>query len=111
MIDSQFMWGDSFLVAPKIKKPDEVLIQMRMQSVDYYLPKSEKWYNYDTKLVDDKTGVMNNVLLYDQEQAVFVKGGSIVPILLHDDCMSLLSCINNPLRLEVYPDGYGNAQG
>jgi alpha-glucosidase (family GH31 glycosyl hydrolase) len=41
---------------------------------------------------------------------VFVKGGSIVPILLHDDCMSLLSCINNPLRLEVYPDGDGYAE-
>jgi len=37
---TQFMWGDAFLVAPKITAPDTVLVQMQMQSVDYYLPKS-----------------------------------------------------------------------
>ena len=84
---------------------------MKMQSVDYYLPKTEMWYSYDTKLVDKNVGVWNTVYLQDQQKAVFVKGGSIIPILLHENCMSLLSCINNPLRIEVYPDADGRAQG
>lgn len=42
---------------------------------------------------------------------MFVRGGSILPILLHPDCLSLLSCITNPIRVEVYPDSNGWAQG
>jgi hypothetical protein len=40
---------------------------MKMQTVDFYLPKGEKWYNYDKKTVDNKTGVMRRAVLYDQE--------------------------------------------
>ena len=34
-----------------------------------------------------------------------------MPILLHDDCFSLLSCMQNDLRLEVYPCSAGKASG
>ena len=108
---TQFMWGNAFLVAPKITAPTDVLVQMKMQSVDYYLPEGELWYNYDTKLVDDNMGKWTNILLHDQEQAVFVKGGNIIPVLLHENCESLLSCIENPIRVEVYVDRDGNANG
>ena len=49
--------------------------------------------------------------LTDLEQAVFVRGGSVLPILLHEDCMALLPCIRNPVRLEVYLDENDEASG
>lgn len=45
------------------------------------------------------------------EQATFIKGGSIVPILLHEDCLALLTCYQNPIRLEVYLDENDSAKG
>lgn len=54
---------------------------------------------------------MEDVIMGDLEQAVFVKSGSILPILLHDDCMALLDCVKNSIRLEVYLDTSGNANG
>ena len=42
---------------------------------------------------------------------MFIRGGSILPILLHDDCVSLIPCMRNDIRLEVYPDSEGNASG
>lgn len=50
------MWGNAILVAPKITAPSEVLVQMKMQSVDYFLPKGSLWYNFDKKVVDEKVG-------------------------------------------------------
>ena len=49
-ITTQFMWGNAFLVAPKITPPNDELIEMHKQSVDYFLPTGYVWYNYDTKL-------------------------------------------------------------
>jgi len=42
---------------------------------------------------------------------VFVKGGSILPILLHDDCMALSQCYWGKIRLEVYLDWSKRASG
>lgn len=45
------------------------------------------------------------IYLGDEEQGIFVKGGSILPILNFDlDRMSILEAIYDPLRLEIYPD-------
>ena len=49
----------------------------------YFLPKGYEWYNYDNKVIDYNVGAFNKVILNDYEQAVFVKGGTIIPILLH----------------------------
>ena len=49
--------------------------------------------------------------LPDLEQAVFVRGGTILPILLHDNCVSLLSCMSNEVRFEVYLDSNKKASG
>ena len=40
-----------------------------------------------------------------------MKGGSIIPILQHDDCMALLACIENPIKLEIYQNENGYAEG
>jgi len=51
------------------------------------------------------------VALPDLEQAVFVRGGTILPILLHEDCMALLPCKAKDIRFEIYPDSTAKATG
>ena len=103
-VATQFMFGSSILVAPKLTKPDDLLSSFKRQTVNYILPDDELWYNYYTKQQNLETGVWKTSTLTDLEQAVFVRGGSVIPILLHEDCMALLPCIRNPIRLEVYLD-------
>ena len=55
-IDSQFMVGDSLLFAPKVTKPTELLSQMQLFEVDYYLPVESRWYNFQTKVENVKVG-------------------------------------------------------
>lgn len=40
----------------------------------------------------------------DMEQGLYVKGGSILPMLLHKRELSLLNAIKNNVGLEIYPD-------
>jgi len=40
-----------------------------------------------------------------------VRGGSILPILLHEGCSALDLCYQNSMRLEIYPDSDGTATG
>ena len=42
---------------------------------------------------------------------MFVRGGSILPILNHEGCLAILDCINNSINLEVYLDKDGKASG
>ena len=109
--NKQFMLGDSILVAPKVTKPDDLRSEFKRQQVKYILPNEETWYNYYTKAQQAETGAWTTVDLSDLEQAVFIRGGSILPILLHEDCMALLPCIKNPIRLEVYLDENDSASG
>lgn len=110
-VATQFMFGSSILVAPKLTKPDDLLSSFRRQMVNYILPDDELWYNYYTKQQSLDTGVWKTSTLTDLEQAVFVRGGSVIPILLHEGCMALLPCIRNPIRLEVYLDENDEASG
>ena len=110
-VATQFMFGSSILVAPKLTKPDDLLSSFKRQTVNYILPDDELWYNYYTKQQNLETGVWKTSTLTDLEQAVFVRGGSVIPILLHEDCMALLPCIRNPIRLEVYLDENDEASG
>lgn len=103
-MDSQFMLGDSILVAPKITTPSQMQESVQMQSVTFTLPSSTNWYNNYSKKVEAETGSPITRNLSDLEQAVFIRGGSVMPILLHEDCMALTQCINDSIRLEVYPD-------
>lgn len=108
---TQFMFGDSILVAPKVTRPTGVYENMHKQEVKYLLPESETWYNYYSKAQVDNTSDWVTTALPDLEQAVFVRAGTVLPILLHEDCPSILSCINNDVRLEVYPDANEMAFG
>lgn len=46
---SQFMFGDSILVAPKVTEPQGILKKMNLQSVTYALPEGTNWFDYYTK--------------------------------------------------------------
>ena len=46
---SQFMFGSSILVAPKLKRPSGVLKKMHLQQVEAMLPDNEIWYDLDSK--------------------------------------------------------------
>ena len=43
--------------------------------------------------------------------AVFVRGGSIITIKLHYKKLSLLRAFLMPIRLDVYLDSFGRAEG
>ena len=108
--ETQYMLGESMLVAPKITTPTADLESLHMQEVTYRLPASAKWYNYYSKK-EAKSGTEITVNLPDLEQAVFIKGGSVMPTLLHDDCMAISKCINDKIRLDVYLDADSKASG
>ena len=112
-MSTQFMLGDSLLIAPKITTPTAEQDASGIQVVDVTFPAGEAlWYSYMTKkLVDYEADVAQTLQLTDLEQAVYVREASILPLLLHDGCMAVLDCIDEPLRLEVYPDLDGFAQG
>lgn len=110
-IESQFMFGDSIMVSPKITTPTEVLEKLHLQEVTYMLPSGVQWWNYYSKQVQEGTGYNITVSLPDLEQAVFVKGGSIIPILQHDGCLALSECLENKINLEVYLDENLEASG
>lgn len=126
-LTSQFMWGDSILVAPKLKKalykqhkyffPRSEDDQDKWWSVDVYLPSrferefDTQWYSYTSKLKvlpdDLRDGWLFNLLLENLEFSLFVRSGSIIPIKLHKGAQALLRTMAMPLRLDVYLSGDG----
>lgn len=77
----------------------------------FTLPAAAKWYNYYSKQVETVTGSPVTRNIPDLEQAVFIKGGSVMPTLLHDDCMAISTCVHDKIRLDVYIDDNGRASG
>jgi alpha-glucosidase len=78
-LDRQFMFGDSLLVAPKIFPARADLHAPVATSV--YLPEASNWfYYYSGKLVEGSSK-MQSMLIPELEQGVWVKEGSIIPLL------------------------------
>jgi len=82
-----------------------------MQEVSFVLPTGNTWYNYYSKKLEQVLGSKVTRLLPDLEQAVFIRGGTILPKLLHDNCYALSQCYWSKIRLEVYIDSYNSATG
>jgi len=110
-MSTQFMLGDHLLVAPKIDTPSSDQDSRQVQQVTFNLPRSADWYNYNTGQRDYMLGVDRTVELSDLEQAIFVKGGAIIPKLQHEGCLALTQCIDEPISVEVYQNMYGQASG
>lgn len=112
-VSSQFMFGSSILVAPKLNAPSDLLRSFQKHQVEYLLPESEQWFDYLTnkQVAVEGKGKWIQQVLSDDDFKVFVKAGSILPILLHDDCGSILECLENNVQLSIYVDQSGNASG
>jgi alpha-glucosidase (family GH31 glycosyl hydrolase) len=44
-------------------------------------------------------------------QGIFIRGGTIIPKLQHEDCMAIIPCFMNPISLEIYLDEAMEAKG
>lgn len=77
------MFGQSVLFAPKVNQPSWEDHNNQTQIVNYYLPEDNNWYSYFTKLEEPTTGVMVTKSFVDLDWALFIRGGSIIPILQH----------------------------
>ena len=79
----------------------------------YALPQTSSWYSYSSKKLVEGTAEDEWVTetLSDLEQAVFVRAGSILPLMNHKECFSIIQCLTQGFTLEVYPDGDSRATG
>jgi len=116
--ESQFMFGRSILVCPKLTPKnvtspdygDEYFI------VNCTLPLTEMWGGdpasayparwYDMWTKKDRFGSLDPFVMEipDILQGLWARGGSIIPIMLHDKEMSVIQMLNNSISLHIYPD-------
>jgi len=94
-INNQFMWGDNFLIAPKLNYPTDLGIGMvAVYNISLYLPPAADWYLQHNKQIVAGSSEWQNIIVGDNEYATFIKAGSVIPILNFDDNrMSLLQAI------------------
>lgn len=114
-LNNQFMWGDSFLVAPKLNTPLDLgssFVSNTLYNVSVYLPPAANWYLQNDKRYIQGSSSMQYIIAGDGEYPTFIKAGSIIPILNYEvGRMSLLQAIDDNLRIEVYPDDSSMASG
>lgn len=91
-LGNQFMFGNSFLVAPKLGEPMQLSAVMNgVYNVTVYLPPSADWYFKDTKAIMSGSDKFQSILVADLEYPTFIKAGSIIPILnFQSDRLSIL---------------------
>ncbi|MHA1784631.1 MAG: glycoside hydrolase family 31 protein [Candidatus Helarchaeota archaeon] len=91
-IEDEFLWGDSILIAPVVKK------NLKLQEI--YIPEGT-WFNYWTgkKYQGKKTIKLNTDW---HEIPIFIRAGAIIPC--QPDMEFQGEKELNPLILEIYPD-------
>jgi len=109
-LDKQFMFGESILVCPKEGKASSEKDFTFL--VDCVFPTASKWYNWYTgEKVDYPAGVQT-IELPQNEQGIWVKEGSMIPLLDDgEDYVSLKQALLNTLTLHVYLDENYEATG
>ena len=114
------MLGPSLLVAPKILQAEETTEQKFLlwekktpphHKIKVYLPLESLWYYYFSKQSIGDSAQPIDLEVPELEQGLFVRGGSILPVSLHANRLSVLRFKHRPIRLEVYPDRSGQAEG
>ncbi|CDW76776.1 neutral alpha-glucosidase ab [Stylonychia lemnae] len=120
-ISRQFMIGDSILICPKLVPQTQTFSNdfeqfvaqktSKLYPVKHKLPKEALWYNYYTKEVIEGDSKFREVELNQFQQLVYIKGGSIIPLKLHQNPTSLLKIQYNPIRLEIYLNETNQAKG
>jgi len=104
-LDQQFMFGSSILVAPKTTAPSaEHITYHAPVTTNVYLPGPTYWYYFYSGMMV-KNPIPTSIPIADNEEGVFVREGTILPILNFErGRMSLLEAIDDPVTLLVYQD-------
>eukprot|EP00347_Sterkiella_histriomuscorum_P011592 403371866 len=124
-LQTQFMFGQNLLISPKLYKANlsssenntiPSFFELGKGSIYYqvetYFPEKKIWYYwYDKSGYIQGEGKNVSVLVRDDEQGVFVKGGSIIPIKLHQDAESITQAKDMNINLEIYLDENNMASG
>lgn len=77
-----------------------------------YLPVGVNWYYYYSGMMIAGSNTTMTIPVADNEQGVFVREGSIIPLLNYErNRMSLLEAINDPVTLLIYQDSSHTATG
>jgi len=123
------MWGSALLVAPKVSlhtfsdhetldftfvSNSETFMNSHLQNkglniVKVYLPRPTTWYCFRTgrkhsSLPLTEEHLFLSIPLLETEQAIFIRAGTILPLLLHNKALSLLRAQFNPIHLQIYPN-------
>lgn len=108
---NQFMFGGDMLVAPKIGEPIQLSSVMNgIYNVSVYLPPAADWYFYSTKEFIAGSAETQHIVIGDDAFGQFIRAGAILSILNYEiGRQSILHAINDPLRIEVYPDSSSSA--
>jgi len=104
-LNRQFMFGSQVLVSPKMgdQHPSMNLFG-GVTKVEVYLPPTDEWYELYSKKIMPQSDLPQIIHVADEQQGVFIRGGSIIPTLnFPESRMSLLQAIEDPIKLEVYP--------
>jgi alpha-glucosidase (family GH31 glycosyl hydrolase) len=88
---------------------DPTRVNDKNYQVNVSLPADGTWYNYFSKEIEEGVGFKKELAL--KEMLVYIRGGSIIPIKLHNNRLSLVRAFFMPIKLEVYPDILGKATG
>lgn len=76
------MWGENFLVAPKLGEPQKFSIAMNgIYNITVYLPPSADWYLQQNKEFISGSNDMQWIAVGDLEFATFIKAGTVIPLL------------------------------
>ena len=105
-LDMQFMFGEKFLVAPKISPPTQEHIDFHTPvNTTVYLPIGVNWYYYWSGQPIAGQNETITVPVADNEQGVWIREGSIIPLLNFErNRTSLLDAIDDPVNLLIYPN-------
>ena len=77
-----------------------------------YLPVGVNWYYFYSGMMIAGSNTTMTIPVADNEQGVFVKEGSIIPLLNYErNRMSLLEAIDDPVTLLIYQDSSHKATG
>ncbi|CDW86977.1 neutral alpha-glucosidase ab [Stylonychia lemnae] len=115
-LETQFMIGEDILVCPKIKNKyplQQYFIDAsdNQWKVNCTLPEGDLWYNYLSKATFQGDSKQTTKTYLRDEQAAFIRGGTILPLRVQGSAMSLLQGMENDINLEIYLDEDDYAEG
>ncbi|CDW82175.1 UNKNOWN [Stylonychia lemnae] len=114
-INTQFMYGEQLMIAPKLigeKKSDFSGPKTKSRyQVQTYLPEDSEWYYWFNRTQRITVESQLPKYIEEDEQGIYIKAGSILPIKQHEGRESIMQAINDNITLEIYTDLNQEAKG